>query len=255
MGMSTAPLSPELTHGRTTRLSPGMAREMSKTLTPAQEIAHIENELRALGYTKSAPQVGGPPQLSSVRRTISPPGKSLEELRMQRRTGTGVKPEVAQAKQEYVEQDNKVYRNARACTGSVQKIQYPGPHERSPPKTYEVTNAMSPPQPTRPSPSRVPDDAEYWSDDDGTWQKSNKYRPGARRIDKVGANRDPDAISKTSLKKYKWQQRKREWRAETGQDGRGEGWRGVDAYGNDPDFSGGKYRRGAAMAEDEGSGF
>lgn len=191
MGMSTAPMSPELTHGRTTRLSPGMAREMSKTLTPAQEIAHIENELRALGYTKSAPQVGGPPQLSSVRRTISPPGKSLEELRMQRRTGTGVKPEVAQAKQEYVEQDNKVYRNARACTGSVQKIQYPGPHERSLPKTHEVTNAMSPPQPTRPSSSRVPDDAEYWSDDDGTWQKSNKHRPGARRIDKVEANRDP----------------------------------------------------------------
>ena len=32
------------------------AREMAKTLTPAQEIAHIENELRALGYTKTVKQ-------------------------------------------------------------------------------------------------------------------------------------------------------------------------------------------------------
>ena len=33
-------------------------------------------------------------------------------------------------------------------------------------------------------------------------------------------------------------------------DERGDNWRGSDAYGNDPDFSGGKYRRGGEYAKD-----
>ena len=33
-------------------------------------------------------------------------------------------------------------------------------------------------------------------------------------------------------------------------DERGDNWKGSDAYGNDPDFSGGKYRRGGEYAKD-----
>ena len=33
-------------------------------------------------------------------------------------------------------------------------------------------------------------------------------------------------------------------------DERGDNWRGSDAHGNDPDFSGGKYRRGGEYAKD-----
>ena len=54
--------------------------------------------------------------------------------------------------------------------------------------------------------------------------------------------------SKSSLKKFQWRRKRREWSAERG-DERGDNWRGSDAFGNDPDFSGGKYRRGGEYAK------
>ena len=79
----------DVSHGRSARMSFDTAREMAKTLTPAQEIAHIENELRALGYTKTHQPVKE--ALTMKNPQYNPSTKTLEELRLQRRTATVVR--------------------------------------------------------------------------------------------------------------------------------------------------------------------
>ena len=71
----------DVSHGRSARMSFDTAREMAKTLTPAQEIAHIENELRALGYTKTHQPVKE--ALTMKNPQYNPSTKTLEELRLQ----------------------------------------------------------------------------------------------------------------------------------------------------------------------------
>ena len=241
----------DVSHGRSARMSFDTAREMAKTLTPAQEIAHIENELRALGYTKTHQPVKE--ALTMKNPQYNPSTKTLEELRLQRRTATGVLPKSMEETmiEKEVQEDGKVYRNARACTGGDLKMRYPGPHDR--PKKDDIIPHYETPTKTkhvkgsgRRSASNN-DDAEYWSDDGGSWQRSNKDSPGARRVGKSQGS--PESISKSSLKKFQWRRKRREWSAERG-DERGDNWRGSDAYGNDPDFSGGKYRRGGEYAKD-----
>jgi hypothetical protein len=242
----------DVSHGRSARMSFDTAREMAKTLTPAQEIAHIENELRALGYTKT--HEARQTKVTMKNPQYNPSTKTLEELRLQRRTATGVLPKSMEETmiEKEVQEDGKVYRNARACTGGDLKMRYPGPHDR--PKKDDIIPHYETPTKTkhvkgsgRRSASNN-DDAEYWSDDGGSWQRSNKDSPGARRVGKSGQG-SPESISKSSLKKFQWRRKRREWSAERG-DERGDNWRGSDAYGNDPDFSGGKYRRGGEYAKD-----
>ncbi len=242
----------DVSHGRSARMSFDTAREMAKTLTPAQEIAHIENELRALGYTKTHQPVKE--ALTMKNPQYNPSTKTLEELRLQRRTATGVLPKSMEEHniEKEVQEDGKVYRNARACTGGDMKMRYPGPHDR--PRKDDVIPHYETPTKTkhvkgsgRRSATNNNDDAEYWSDDGGSWQRSNKDSPGARRGGK--AQGSPESISKSALKKFQWRRKRREWSAERG-DERGDNWRGSDAHGNDPDFSGGKYRRGGEYAKD-----
>ena len=241
----------DVSHGRSARMSFDTAREMAKTLTPAQEIAHIENELRALGYTKTHQPVKE--ALTMKNPQYNPSTKTLEELRLQRRTATGVLPKSMEEHniEKEVQEDGKVYRNARACTGGDLKMRYPGPHDR--PRKDDVIPHYETPTKTKHvkgSGRRAAtnnDDAEYWSDDGGSWQRSNKDSPGARRVGKSQGS--PESISKSSLKKFQWRRKRREWSAERG-DERGDNWRGSDAHGNDPDFSGGKYRRGGEYAKD-----
>ena len=63
---------------------------------------------------------------------VQPSTKTLEELRLQRRTATGVLPKSMEEHniEKEVQEDGKVYRNARACTGGDLKMRYPGPHDR-----------------------------------------------------------------------------------------------------------------------------
>ena len=68
----------DVSHGRSARMSFDTAREMAKTLTPAQEIAHIENELRALGYTKTHQPVKE--ALTIKNPQVNPSTKTLEEF-------------------------------------------------------------------------------------------------------------------------------------------------------------------------------
>ena len=168
----------DVSHGRSARMSFDTAREMAKTLTPAQEIAHIENELRALGYTKT--HEARQTKVTMKNPQYNPSTKTLEELRLQRRTATGVLPKSMEEHniEKEVQEDGKVYRNARACTGGDMKMRYPGPHER--PKKDDIIPHYETPTKTkhvkgsgRRSASNN-DDAEYWSDDGGSWQRSNK---------------------------------------------------------------------------------
>ena len=126
----------DVSHGRSARMSFDTAREMAKTLTPAQEIAHIENELRALGYTKT--HEARQTKVTMKNPQYNPSTKTLEELRLQRRTATGVLPKSMEEHniEKEVQEDGKVYRNARACTGGDLKMRYPGPHDR--PKKDDV---------------------------------------------------------------------------------------------------------------------
>ena len=120
----------------------------------------------------------------------NPSTKTLEEMRLQRRTATGVLPKSMEEHniEKEVQEDGKVYRNARACTGGDLKMRYPGPHDR--PKKDDVNPHYE--TPTKPKHVKGSgrrsasnnDDAEYWSDDGGSWQRSNKDSPGARRVGK-----------------------------------------------------------------------
>ena len=192
----------DVSHGRSARMSFDTAREMAKTLTPAQEIAHIENELRALGYTKT--HEARQTKVTMKNPQYNPSTKTLEELRLQRRTATGVLPKSMEEHniEKEVQEDGKVYRNARACTGGDIKMRYPGPHDR-PKKDDVIPHYETPTKPKhvkgsgRRSASNN-DDAEYWSDDGGSWQRSNKDSPGARRVGKSQGS--PESISKSSLR-------------------------------------------------------